>query len=71
MPIVQSKKGQSLKLSNIQNAILVGCVFGDAYIDKKGKIQIEHSLKQKEYVDWKYKQLESISYNPPKIVNRF
>lgn len=68
---IKSKKGQVLKLTKKQNSILIGCILGDAYIDKKGKIQIEHSYKQKNYVDWKYKNLESINYGNPKIVERF
>lgn len=71
MITVQSKKGKSLKVNDSQNSILIGSILGDAYIDKKGKIQIEHCLRQKDYVDWKYKTLESISYGRPKIVTRY
>jgi hypothetical protein len=65
-----ARKNLKLEVSDRQIAILIGCLLGDAYLTKLGKIQIEQS--EKEYIDWKYQELASISYpNPPKNVVRF
>ena len=56
-------------LSDIQQQLILGCVLGDGYLRKKvnAHLQITHSFKQKEYVDWKYKILKDIVLSPPKI----
>jgi hypothetical protein len=55
-------------LSEVQQNIILGCVLGDGYMRKKtnAHLQITHSLKQKEYVDWKYGELKNIVLTPPK-----
>lgn len=70
MLILRARKNVKLQLTERQNDILIGCVLGDAYIDKRGKIQVEHSNHQKEYVQWKYDELETISYGSPAYVVR-
>jgi recombination protein RecA len=68
--IFTARKNLKLEVSDRQIAILIGCLLGDAYLTKLGKIQIEQS--SKDYIDWKYQELASISYpNPPKEVVRF
>lgn len=46
-----------------QKSILVGLILGDAYLQKTGKqnarIRLEHSIKQKEYLEWKILQLSN------------
>ena len=69
--ILTARKNLKLDVSDRQVEILIGCLLGDAYLTKLGKIQIEQSDKQKEYIDWKYQELVSISYGPPKEVVRF
>ena len=69
--IFTARKNLRLDVSDRQVEILVGCLLGDAYLTKLGKIQIEQSDKQKEYVDWKYQELSTISYSQPKEVVRF
>lgn len=69
--IFTARKNLKLDVSNRQVQILIGCLLGDAYLTKLGKIQIEQSSKQKEYIDWKYQELASISYSQPKKVVRF
>lgn len=55
-------------LSEIQQQLILGCVLGDGYLRKKtnAHLQITHSIKQKEYVDWKYSLLKNIVITPPK-----
>lgn len=57
-------------MSDFQRDVLVGSVLGDAYITKLGKIRIEQSVKEQEYVFWKYHTLKSLLYpaNPRKMV---
>ncbi len=45
--IFTARKNLKLDVSDRQVQILVGCLLGDAYITKLGKIQIEQSDKQK------------------------
>lgn len=55
-------------LSEFQQQLILGCVLGDGYMRKKtnAHLQITHSIKQKEYVDWKYKILKNLVSTPPK-----
>ena len=52
------------------NQFVIGCILGDGYITKNGSLQIDHSLKQKEYVHFKYAFLKSynVAGKAPKIV---
>lgn len=69
--ILSARRNLRLVLTDRQVEILVGSLLGDAYIDRKGKIQLEQSDKQKEYLFWKYSELKNLAYNnPPKRVQR-
>ena len=54
-------------LSEFQQQLILGCVLGDGYMRKKihTHLQIVHSFKQKEYVDWKYQILKDLVITPP------
>ncbi len=67
----RARKNLRLYVSTQQVQILVGCLLGDAYLTKLGKIQIEQSDKQEEYIKWKHQKLASISYSGLKQVIRF
>ena len=60
-----------LAVSARQEEILKGSILGDAYITSRGQIQFEQSSIQKEYLFWKHKQLESISYRNINVVYRY
>lgn len=58
-------------LTQLQKSLIIGSLLGDGYIRKlKGRknafLEINHSLKQKEYVDWKYAVLENLTVGRPK-----
>ena len=58
-------------MTEYQRDILIGCVLGDAYISPKGKIRIEQSTRQKEYLQWKYALLQTLAYpSLPREINR-
>ena len=67
----KARTNLKLKVSNRQMAILTGCLLGDGYIHPRGQIQIEQGIKQLPYLLWKYKNLRSLAYGPPKIIKRF
>ena len=46
-----------LMLSKVQREVLVGKLLGDGYLGLNGheaRLQVLHSLKQRDYVDWQY-----------------
>jgi len=52
---------EKLNLKQREFGVLVGTILGDAYIDQysnDARVAIMHSLKQKEYVNWKYQELK-------------
>lgn len=58
-----------------QKQIVIGTILGDAYLQKTGKknarLRLEHSIKQKEYIFWKYKELVKYMQNKPKKLVRY
>lgn len=60
--LLRARKNLRLDVTDRQRDILIGCILGDAYISPKGKIRIEQSTKQKEYVWWKHTELKSLAY---------
>lgn len=61
---------KKLKISSEQKQIIIGKLLGDGHMETvNGKtfcLKIEHSLKQKEYVDWLYGKLENLAASPPR-----
>ena len=58
-------------LTQYQRSIIIGSLLGDGYARtipgrKNAFLEINHSITQKKYVDWKYSVLKSISGSPPK-----
>lgn len=61
-----------LTLTKRQKQILIGTLLGDghwesSYREEVARLKIEHSYKQKEYVDWLYKEFQEWSRSGPKI----
>ncbi len=56
--------------STIQQ-LAIGCVLGDGYITPSGCLQIEQSIKQKDYLDWKYKQFQEVVKSGPRQISRY
>ena len=70
--VLHARKRMLLSLSLRQKEILIGCILGDAYIAPRGKIRIEQSDKQQDYVEWKYNEFKSLSYpsKPRKVIHK-
>lgn len=58
--IFTARKNQFITVTNRQMEILAGSLLGDAYISKRGAIQIEQGEGQKKYLFWKHKQLKTV-----------
>ena len=68
--IIEAHK-RTLHLNDFQRAIIVGKLLGDGHLETSDngrtyRLKIEHSLKQKAYVDWLYDQLEAWINQAPK-----
>ncbi len=63
-----------MELTNRQKDILYGMILGDGYLQKTGsknaRLRVEHSLKQNEYAEWKYAELEHIFQSEPQFIQR-
>lgn len=63
-----------MELTSRQKEILNGMILGDAYLQKTGRnnarLRLEHSYKQKAYMDWKYSELEHIFQSEPLFIER-
>nr|YP_009367550.1 putative LAGLIDADG homing endonuclease [Pseudoneochloris marina]ARK14538.1 putative LAGLIDADG homing endonuclease [Pseudoneochloris marina] len=62
-----------LLLTQFEEAVFLGHLLGDGHIQKRGqsfRSKISHSIKQKEYVEWKYEKLKRLcdQNHPPKLV---
>lgn len=60
-----------LSLSKRQKEILIGLLLGDGHLEKlytstSGRLKVEHSYKQKDYVDWLYKEFRNWVRTKPK-----
>jgi len=58
-------------LTQVQKSIIIGLLLGDGYLRivprrKNAFLEINHSLSEKDYVDWKYQELKSLVKSPPK-----
>lgn len=63
-----------LSLSKRQKSILIGLILGDGHLEKLytptlGRLKIEHSYKQKDYVDWTYGEFRNWVRTKPRIRN--
>ena len=58
-------------LTQVQKSLIEGSLLGDGCLRIQGKrvnalFEVNHTFKQKEYVDWKYELLKNIVITPPK-----
>lgn len=58
----------ALTLSEAQKSFLVGTLLGDGGLNSSSKnyrLVVQHSIKQRKYVDWKYEQLRNWTLSKP------
>jgi hypothetical protein len=67
--------GGEMGLTKRQKEIVIGIILGDGFLQKTGKrnarLRLEHSLKQKDYIFWKYSELKNMMQSEPKLMRRF
>lgn len=61
-------------LTQLQKSFIIGTLLGDGYIRQiKGRknafLEVNHSITQKEYVEWKYNILKNLTRSGPKARN--
>jgi hypothetical protein len=69
MDTIEIRIKRNHQLSEFQESVIIGCILGDGHLLKTTRgfcLKINHSLKQKALVDWKYTALKEIS-TPPKV----
>lgn len=59
-------------LTNREKFIVIGSVLGDGYLRivpgrKNALFEINSSIKEKEYIDWKFRELQRIVLTPPRM----
>lgn len=64
---------QSLELSKKQRELIVGLLLGDGHLETANgrtyRLKVEHSIKQREYVDWLYQEFKPWVRQKPKAKN--
>ncbi len=63
---------KNLQLTSIQRDIIVGLILGDGHLETQNngrtyKLKIEHSVFQREYLNWLYKELQTWVRMTPKL----
>lgn len=54
-------------INSFQHSVIIGTILGDGHLLKTTRgycLRLNHSIKQKEYVDWKYSVLKTIATEP-------
>ncbi len=60
-------------LSSKQEEVLIGNILGDGYLELNGnncRLQVQHSYKQKDYVDWKWSIFSGFVKSQPRQVGK-
>src|SRR3990167_10566834 len=74
--LMNTKRAQSARLLSItprQRGILIGSLLGDGHLAKTTRgyaFRVNHSITQKEYVDWKYQELSQFVNSMPDIYEK-
>lgn len=67
----EAKRGIRMECTERQRAIILGAILGDSQIEKRWKnprIRFAHSIGQKDYLFWKYSELQSIASAKPSLI---
>lgn len=62
-------------LTKRQRDAVIGMLLGDAWLQKTGKrsarLRLKHSVKQRDYIYWKYELLKNYMQSEPKLIRRY
>ena len=73
MITIRSRIAKSLSFTKRQQEIIVGSLLGDGHLVKTTcgyAFRVNHSIKQKEYVDWKYSELQMFTNSFPAVYEK-
>ncbi len=59
--------------TSLEREVAIGCLLGDGTLTRSGKeyrLRIEHKAAHREFVDWKYRQLERFCVTPPQFMRQ-
>jgi hypothetical protein len=68
---MQTKQANAIKLLPLyteETGVIIGCLLGDGTLSEAGKhyrLRIEHTVKHREYVLWKYLMLKRLVHSEP------
>ncbi|MGB9592157.1 MAG: LAGLIDADG family homing endonuclease, partial [Candidatus Kryptoniota bacterium] len=65
-----SNQIKDLSIDKNEEAVIIGCLLGDATLSKSGKfyrLRIEQKSAHKEYVEWKFNWLKRLCITPPQF----
>ena len=65
--------GSQRNLSSKQKEVLIGTLLGDGILERNGqyvRLRVDHSIKQKSYVEWKYKIFHKFTTGGMKYLSR-
>jgi hypothetical protein len=63
-----------MEITDRQHAIIVGTLFGDGLLERNGRyvrLRVGHGLNQKEYLWWKYYELQELATDKPRIFSSY
>ena len=61
-------------LTKKQKEILIGTMLGDGHLEKNGRgarLRVDHTLKQDDYVHWKYTEFKDFATAKPRVIRSF
>ncbi|UCD14826.1 MAG: hypothetical protein JSV34_03635 [Candidatus Omnitrophota bacterium] len=70
METIFARQARKQKLREQQYNLIIGSLLGDAYLVKTTRgyaFRVNHGVRQKDYVDWKYKILKDFVNSPPRF----
>jgi recombination protein RecA len=68
----RARIARKLEFSSDQWSLILGSLLGDAYLVKTTRgyaFRVNHGIKQKDYVDWKYEIIKDFVNSPPQFAD--
>jgi len=70
---LRARVARELEFSSEQWSLVLGSLLGDAHLVRTTRgyaFRVNHGVKQKDYVDWKYEKLKDFVNSPPRFAER-
>ncbi len=66
----RAREARKIEIGERQKEVIIGSLLGDAHLVKTTcgfAFRANHGIVQKDYVDWKYREMENLTNSSPKI----